>query len=59
MDGQTERVNTIIEQYIWIYTLYLQDDWIDWLIFTEFTTNNSVLKTTKVSPFLANYGQHP
>jgi len=30
----------------------------DWLAFTKFTTNNSVLKTTKVSPFLANYGQH-
>ena len=23
MDGQMERVNTIIEQYIWIYILYL------------------------------------
>ena len=39
--------------------LYLQDDWIDWLAFAEFTVNNSILETTKVSPFLANYGQHP
>ena len=29
INSQTERVNTIIEQYIQIYTLYLQDDWIN------------------------------
>ena len=58
-DGQTERANAIIEQYIWIYTSYLQDDWIDWLTFTKFTINNSVLETIKVFLFLANYGQHP
>ena len=28
-DGQTECVNAIIEQYIQIYTSYLQDNWID------------------------------
>ena len=54
-----KRVNTIIKQYIWIYTLYLQDNWIDWLTFTKFTANNSVLETIKVSLFLANYGQYP
>jgi hypothetical protein len=48
-----------MEQYIQIYTLYLQDNWINWLAFAKFTANNSVLETTKVSPFLANYGQHP
>ena len=58
-DGQTEHINTIIEQYIRIYTSYLQNDWIDWLIFTKFTANNSVLKTIRVSSFLANYGQYP
>jgi len=58
MDGQTERINAIMEQYIRIYTSYLQDDWIDWLTFTNFTANNSILKTIKVSPFLANYGQY-
>jgi len=31
----------------------------NWLTFTEFTTNNSVSETIKVSLFLANYGQHP
>jgi len=31
----------------------------NWLAFAEFTTNNSVLETTKVFLFLANYSQHP
>jgi len=31
----------------------------DWLTFAEFTVNNSVLETIKVSLFLANYGQYP
>jgi len=31
----------------------------DWLVFAEFTANNSVLETIKVSLFLANYSQHP
>jgi len=35
---------------------YLQDDWINWLVFAKFTVNNSVLETIKVSLFLANYG---
>ena len=30
----------------------------DWLVFTKFTANNSILETIKVFPFLANYGQH-
>jgi len=54
-----ECVNTVMEQYIWIYTLYLQNDWMNWLAFVEFTANYSVLETIKVSPFLANYSQHP
>ena len=26
-DGQTERINAILEQYLWAYINYLQDDW--------------------------------
>jgi hypothetical protein len=58
-DGQTERMNATIEQYLRGYVCYLQDDWHDWLPLAEFTCNNSVSATTGVSPFLANYGQHP
>ncbi|MBW0548166.1 hypothetical protein O181_087881 [Austropuccinia psidii MF-1] len=30
-DGQTERLNQILEQYPWIYVSYHQDDWNTWL----------------------------
>ncbi len=58
-DGQTERMNSIMEQYLRSYVSYLQDDWVDWLPMAEFTANNSTSESTRMSPFLANYGQHP
>jgi hypothetical protein len=58
-DGQTERMNSVIEQYLRAYVSYLQEDWYEWLPLAEFTSNNSVSSTTGVSPFLANSGQHP
>jgi len=59
MDGQMEHINAVMEQYIQIYMLYLQDDWMNWLTFAEFTANNFVSETIKISLFLANYSQHP
>ncbi|MBW0569176.1 hypothetical protein O181_108891 [Austropuccinia psidii MF-1] len=35
-DGQTERVNQILEQYLWMYVSYHQDDWNTWLPLAEF-----------------------
>ena len=58
-DGQTERVNTILEQYLQAYVNYLQDDWEVWLHLAEFATNNHASETTSMSPFFANYGQDP
>ena len=58
-DGQTERTNAAMEQFLRMYASYLQDDWINWLPMAEFTFNNTESATTKVSPFLANTGQHP
>jgi hypothetical protein len=58
-DGQTERVNGILEQYLRAYCNYQQDNWCDLLTTAEFAYNNTVSTTTKVSPFFANYGQHP
>jgi hypothetical protein len=59
MDGQTERANAIMEQYLRSYVSYQQDDWVDWLPIAEFTANNAVSETTHVSPFMANYGYDP
>ena len=58
-DGQTERYNSVMEQYLRSYVSYQQDDWTDWLPMAEFASNNADSETTSVSPFLANYGFHP
>jgi transposase InsO family protein len=58
-DGQTERTNAILEQYLRAYVAYLQDDWADWLSLAEFAANSVRSETTKSSPFYANYGFHP
>ena len=58
-DGQTERVNSVLEQYLRCYVDYLQDDWNDWLPIAEFASNNHASETTGISPFYANYGYDP
>ena len=58
-DGQTERVNAGVEQYLRAFMNFHQDDWVDWLPLAEFAANNVVSETTGVSPFFANYGFHP
>ena len=58
-DGQTERINAVLEQFLRAYVNYQQDDWHDLLTFAEFAYNNTISSTTGVTPFFANYGQHP
>ena len=58
-DGQTERVNAILEQYLRGYINYQQDNWTEILTMAEFAYNNTVSATTGITPFLALYGQHP
>jgi hypothetical protein len=58
-DGQTERVNSVLEQYLRGYSNYQQDNWAELLSMAEFSYNNKVSATTGVSPFFANYHYHP
>ncbi|MBW0570375.1 hypothetical protein O181_110090, partial [Austropuccinia psidii MF-1] len=58
-DGQTERVNQILEQYPWMYVSYHQDDWNLWLPLAEFAYNNSDHSSTKQLPFFTVYGRDP
>ena len=58
-DGQTERSNQTLEQYLRIYCNYQQDNWADLLPLVEFAYNNAPSATTGVSPFFANKGYHP
>jgi len=56
-DGQTERMNQKLEQYLWFFINHRQKDWSEWLVMIEFTVNNKMHPATKVSPFIANYGR--
>ena len=58
-DGQTERVNTVVEAYLRSFVNFEQDDWEDWLDSAEFAYNNAKHSSTGVSPFFANSGRHP
>jgi hypothetical protein len=58
-DGQTERVNQVVEQYIRAFCNYEQNNWVALLAFAEFAYNNTVSSTTGLTPFFANYGFHP
>src|SRR5882672_1099027 len=57
-DGQTERVNQTLKQYLRVYCNYQQDNWSDLLPLAEFAYNNALLEMTSVSPFYANKGYH-
>src|SRR5258705_11393998 len=58
-DGQMEHANQVLEQYLWGYTNYQQDDWATLLPMAKFTYNNAMNTTTGVSPFFTNKGYHP
>ncbi|XP_061485300.1 uncharacterized protein LOC133385725, partial [Rhineura floridana] len=58
-DGQTERTNATVEQYLRCYTCFQQDNWVDLLPLAEFAYNNSVHASTRQTPFFASYGYHP
>ena len=45
-DGQTERVNQVIEAYLRPYINREQDDWVDLLPMAEHAYNNSVTSVT-------------
>ena len=58
-DGQTERSNQTLKQYLRVYCNYQQDNWSDLLPLVEFAYNNVPSATTRVSPFFTNKGYHP
>jgi hypothetical protein len=58
-DGQTERQNQTLEQYLRSYVAYQQDDWVEWLPMAEFAYNNSHHEAIGCSPFYAHMGRNP
>jgi len=55
-DGQTERVNQELEQYLWLFVRERQDDWYTLLPLAEFSYNNHVHSSTQQTPFLLDTG---
>jgi len=58
-NGQAERTNQTLEQYLRVYYNYQQDNWSELLPLAEFAYNNAPSATTGVFPFFANKGYHP
>ena len=56
-DGQIERINQELEQYLRMFINYRQEQWSNQLVMTEFVYNNKVQTSTKVSLFMTNIGQ--
>jgi hypothetical protein len=58
-DGQTERVNQELEEYLRIYVNEQQNDWVDWLPIAQFCHNDRSHSATGFSPFMITTGRHP
>ena len=58
-DGQTERVNQELEQYLWLFVNQRQDDWVGLLPLAEFQYNNHVHSSTQQPLFLLDTGRVP
>jgi hypothetical protein len=59
MDGQTEWINQELEQYLQLYTNFMQSDWVEWLSSAKFAYNNHPHSAIGQSPFFLKYGHHP
>ncbi|POW17893.1 hypothetical protein PSTT_00227 [Puccinia striiformis] len=58
-DGQTERMNQVLEDYLRHFCSYYQDNWDKLLDLAEFSINNLDSSSLGVSPFFFSYGFHP
>jgi hypothetical protein len=46
MDGETNLMNAIMEQYLGGHVNYLQEDWVEWLPLAEYAANNQASEST-------------
>jgi len=56
-DGQTERVNQILEDMLRMYAMNQPNKWEDYLHLVEFAYNNHFQASAKLSPFEILYGR--
>ena len=58
-DGQSERTNQRLEQYLRIFIDYHQKDWVSWLPLAQYALNAWPNATTKKAPFETILGYIP
>jgi hypothetical protein len=58
-DGETERVNRELEQYLRVFGNFQQDNWVELIPFMEFAHNAQQHSATGKSPFKIWYGFKP
>ena len=58
-DGQTERMNRLLEETLRHYVNANQSNWVSLLPLAEFAVNNSWQNSIQSTPFFLNHGQHP
>ena len=58
-DGQSERANQSIEQYLRLVVNEQQTDWAAWLAMAQYTHNSWKNRTTKQTPFEIIMGHNP
>jgi hypothetical protein len=58
-DGQTERMNRMLEDYLRHFVGPTQDDWDTKLALAEFAINDTFNASTGMTPFYMVYGKHP
>ena len=57
-DGQTERTNGTLEQYLRCFVNYQQDNWTQLLPLAELSYNNTIHTAINETPFYATFGYH-
>ena len=58
-DGQTERMNRVLEDMLRHFVNRHHDDWDQFLATAEFAINNAENSSVQNTPFMLNYGRHP
>ena len=59
MDSQTKIINAAINKYFCTFISFTQNNWVNYLLFAKFATNNQINKNTSIFPFFVNYGFNP
>ena len=58
-DGQTERVNQEVKQFLRLFVNQRQDNWYDWISIAKFAYNDQVHTLTQASLFMLDASQNP